>query len=119
MKSKMHLGRSAPSVARRAVREYLRSQRQVVVETAELLTSELVTNALVHGGGDTTLVVDVDDERIRVEVIDLDAGLNLAPLDVDVTAEHGRGLTIVGRLARAWGVEPRPRGKAVWFELDL
>ena len=115
----IHLGGAAPSTARKAVRGYLRCQPLVVIETAELLTSELVTNALVHGGGDTTLVVDVNDRALRVEVIDLDPKLDLGPLEVGVTAEHGRGLAIVARLARTWGVEPRPQGKAVWFELEL
>jgi anti-sigma regulatory factor (Ser/Thr protein kinase) len=84
-----------------------------------LLTSELVTNAIVHGSGDATLVVEVARDHLHVEVLDSAPMRNLQPLQVEPSSEHGRGLAIVDALASSWGVEPRYVGKAVWFDLDL
>lgn len=89
-----------------------------VIETAELLTSELVTNAMVHGSGEATVAVEVDEGLVRVEVFDRDASLDLSPLDVDPSSVHGRGLAIVNALASTWGIEPRHDGKVVWFALE-
>jgi anti-sigma regulatory factor (Ser/Thr protein kinase) len=90
-----------------------------VVEIAELLVSELMTNAMVHGGDPASLVVDVDAGHVHVEVLDMNADLDLKPLHVGSSSEHGRGLTLVDALASSWGVSPRYVGKAVWFDLDL
>lgn len=85
--------------------------------SAELLTSEVVTNALVHARTDITVVVADSDGRLRVEVID---GLAVAlppPTDPDPEAANGRGLWLVDAIANNWGVESVEAGKLVWFEL--
>jgi anti-sigma regulatory factor (Ser/Thr protein kinase) len=86
-------------------------------DDAELLVSEIVTNAVVHARGDA-LVVVVRPARagLRVEVHDGDPHA-LQRRRPAPDALGGRGLQLVGELADAWGVERRQRGKAVWFEL--
>lgn len=108
-----------PTHARHIVRWTLEGESAKVVEVAELLVSELMTNAIVHGGEHASLVVDVNAGYVHVEVLDMGAAMNLKPLNVGPSSEHGRGLTIVDALASSWGVSPRYVGKAVWFELDL
>jgi anti-sigma regulatory factor (Ser/Thr protein kinase) len=88
-------------------------------EIAQLLVSELVTNALIHGNGDVMLIAEIEDDHLHVEVLDSEPTVTLAPLPLDTTREHGRGLAIVDALASAWGVEARLVGKAVWFDLVL
>ena len=85
-------------------------------ETARLLVSELVANAVTHAETDVTLQLDLTDQRLRVEVRDEAEGQPRArrPRHDDPT---GRGLMIVEALADRWGVDPTPPGKTVWFEL--
>jgi anti-sigma regulatory factor (Ser/Thr protein kinase) len=90
-----------------------------IVDIAELLVSELITNALVHGAGDPELVLTVDPPRIRVEVRDADPTVDFGPVVGEASRTHGRGLAIVDALATSWGVEPRWDGKAVWFVLEF
>lgn len=103
-------------------------------ETARLLASELVTNALVHtdGGAVVTVTLGGGDAaevkgRLRVEVRDFVARhptLHRAGLDGDPesviagAATSGRGLLLVHSLADAWGVRAHGVGKSVWFELE-
>ncbi|MFH8932823.1 ATP-binding protein [Streptomyces griseosporeus] len=105
--------------ARRAVRELLRHWgRPGRSEIAELLTSELVTNALVHTDHDAVLTATVGTHALRVEVRD---GLARRPRPCVPHADdgtHGRGLVLVQALADAWGVKTHSAGKVVWFELD-
>jgi anti-sigma regulatory factor (Ser/Thr protein kinase) len=105
--------------ARRALRELLRqSGRTGRSDLAELLTSELVTNALVHTDRDAVLTATVTPGGLRVEVRDFVARRpRLRPPDAR-DGTHGRGLFLVDCLADAWGVRPHGVGKAVWFELD-
>jgi anti-sigma regulatory factor (Ser/Thr protein kinase) len=105
--------------ARRFVRDVLMS-RQVpmrVVDTVELLTSEVVTNAILHGRSGPQLAVEIDGDVVRVAVRDTSPEVpvrRLGRLD-DVS---GRGVIIVEELASAWGVErDRNGGKRVWFEV--
>lgn len=82
-----------------------------------LMTSELVTNAVLHGGGEVRLAVEAGDMRVRVEVGDDEQRRPQVP-QPDDEAEGGRGLIIVDALASAWGVTDSPRGgKVVWFEV--
>ena len=85
-------------------------------DAAVLLTSELVTNALLHGQGRVRLGVSADDVLVRVRVGNDDPRHPRAPAQRD-TAESGRGLLILDELAAAWGVEDSAPGKVVWFEL--
>ncbi len=105
--------------ARQFLREWLRGVELVAMtEEAELLASEVVTNALVHGDSDVDIHVRRYPERVRVEVRDSDPHLALpAPVLAEDEAEGGRGLVIVSAMASAWGNSPSGRGKTVWFEL--
>jgi PAS domain S-box-containing protein len=88
-----------------------------LVDTAELLVSELVTNALRHGEGDIRLRLLLDRSLV-CEV--WDAGLvqprRRRARDTD---EGGRGLQLVSLLADSWGSRRTPHGKTVWFEMSL
>ncbi len=88
-----------------------------VVDTVELLTSELVTNAVVHAHAGPELLVRLGDGVVRVEVGDSDADPpTRRPRDTD--AASGRGIAIVEELAATWGVEQVPDdGKRVWFQV--
>jgi anti-sigma regulatory factor (Ser/Thr protein kinase) len=105
--------------ARHLVRSKLGDASAETLEIAELLVSELISNALLHGHGNPTLVAEVNGDRLHVEVLDSESTLTLAPLPLDPSRERGRGLAIVEALATAWGVERRLSGKAVWFDLVL
>ncbi|MGH8993860.1 MAG: ATP-binding protein [Acidimicrobiia bacterium] len=88
-----------------------------VTGVVELLTSELVTNALLHARGAEELSVHVWPTVVRVEVED-PSSLLPSRRQAGADAVSGRGLTIVDALSRAWGVENGARGKRVWFEVD-
>ena len=84
---------------------------------AELVVSELVTNALLHGDGQCEFRVSLSDAALRIQVIDAGAGMP-DPRTVGQRDEHGRGLLLVSALCAAWGVEALPGGgKMVWAEL--
>ncbi|WP_432057927.1 ATP-binding protein [Streptomyces sp. bgisy022] len=103
--------------SRRALRELLRQWgRCGGSETAELLTSELVTNALVHTDHDAVLTATVGPDGLHVEVRDFTAR-EPRPRPPDPDRTHGRGLALVEALADAWGIRAHGVGKAVWFEL--
>ena len=104
---------------RRALRELLRHWgRPGRSEIAELLTSELVTNALVHTDRDAVVTATVGPRALRVEVRDFVAHRPRVRLPEAGEGTHGRGLVLVQSLADAWGVRAHGVGKAVWFELD-
>ena len=90
-----------------------------VCQTAALLVSELVTNAVVHGRTSATIEVHRPAETLRVAVVDNNPELPPIGNMPDLTAESGRGLLIVSMLAHRWGVERLGDGKAVWFELRV
>jgi DNA-binding NarL/FixJ family response regulator len=88
-----------------------------LVDTVTLLTSELVTNAVVHAGSHVDVVVRLTGMIARVEVTDRS---DTAPMQrpSSVEDESGRGLALVQALARRWGTSRRPGGgKTVWFEV--
>jgi anti-sigma regulatory factor (Ser/Thr protein kinase) len=111
---------TTPAAARRFVRTALESvdSDPVVIETAELLTDELVTNAIVHAGSKSYLFIRAAKGVVRIEITDPDDRLpSMAAPDTE--ALSGRGLVIVNGLASAWGVErATDGGKTVWFELS-
>ncbi|MGW0710157.1 ATP-binding protein [Streptomyces sp. NPDC002643] len=119
---KRRLGRAdlkAVPEARRALRELLRQWgRPGRSEIAELLTSELVTNALIHTDHDAVLTATVSPGGLHVEVRDFVGRRPTPQLPAADDGIHGRGLLLVQSLADAWGVRPHGVGKAVWFDLD-
>jgi len=107
----------APAQARRFVTDALTSWG--VAEAfgdVPLITSELVTNAVRHAEGSVNVTIDLEAERVRVEVQDLSEELPVKA-DIDAAREGGWGLHIVERLSARWGLEPRPGGKTVWCEV--
>ncbi|MFF6779152.1 ATP-binding protein [Streptomyces sp. NPDC012637] len=86
-------------------------------DVAELLTSELVTNALVHTGRGAVVTATVVPEHLRVEVRDFVSEMIRPCVPIADDGTHGRGLVLVQTLADSWGVEDRGVGKVVWFEL--
>lgn len=82
----------------------------------ELLSSELITNAVSHTDAPCVVCVSWGSGRLRVEVVDSSHKLP-APGGIDLDATDGRGLFLVAALATDWGAEPDPAGKRVWFEV--
>lgn len=115
----LHDEPQAASVARRFVADRLsRWGWPQVVDDAELCTSELVTNAMLHARSDARLLVQAGTDGVRVEVHD---GSRQVPTrgSARAAAMTGRGLLLIEAVASAWGVEPDAHGKSVWFELSV
>ena len=97
-------------------------RRRVDSDAATLLTSELVTNAILHtmSGADqgtvTVVVVDVPD-GVLVEVID-DGSDGTPVVKRNVLTTNGHGLLLVQQLAAQWGYLRDPAGTTVWFHLS-
>ncbi|WP_184589990.1 SpoIIE family protein phosphatase [Streptomyces violarus] len=118
------VGRSVAS-ARSFVRDTLQGWGFAdIVDDAVVLTSELVTNAVVHAGTSADLLCLRSDEGVRIEVADRypereiplqGTAINMGSPD----REGGRGLQLCAALAGRWGVEYTPTHKTVWFQLDL
>jgi anti-anti-sigma factor len=95
--------------------------------TLTLLTSELVTNSVIHpdpdAGGTIGLRITTFADRVRVEVSDAGSGFEPAPLEPRPHGAGGHGLFVVDGLATRWGTR-RVRGEdgerfCVWFELEV
>jgi len=119
------VGRSV-AAARAFVRDTLQGWGLTdIVDDAVVLTSELVTNAVVHAGTAADVLCLRDgDGSVRVEVADHypDRGLPVQDLGHhygDPDREGGRGLLLCASLADRWGVEYTSTDKRVWFRLDL
>ncbi|MEU0233517.1 MULTISPECIES: SpoIIE family protein phosphatase [unclassified Streptomyces] len=117
------VGRSV-AAARAFVRDTLQGWgHPELVDDAVVLTSELVTNAVVHAGTAADVLCLRSDDSIRVEVSDrypereipVQGGRTLVSPD----RENGRGLLLCAALAHRWGVDYSPTRKHVWFHLDL
>lgn len=111
---------ASATLARRlskAALEVWRLDREIT-DTAVLLVSELVTNAIRYGGSPVELALRLSEGRLRVEVSDGSPEAP-SPRDVDLRRAGGRGLSIVSQLAQRWGSAPSATGagKTVWFEL--
>lgn len=108
----------SPARARRFVLHVLRDEGlEELADTAELLVSELVTNAVLHARTGVVVKVDVDRSRLRIEVCDENEA---APQRrrYATNATTGRGLMLIETLASRWGTQPEDTGKSVWFEID-
>jgi anti-sigma regulatory factor (Ser/Thr protein kinase) len=76
----------------------------------------LVTNSVLHADSEVELAVNMEGDRLRVEVRDENPQ---APIrkDYSLSAATGRGLVLVEELSADWGSERANDGKVVWFEL--
>jgi anti-sigma regulatory factor (Ser/Thr protein kinase) len=110
---------SVVAEARALVTSYLEERRmpEALVLDAALATSELVTNALVHGRSPVELRMRIEGPEVLIEVRDR-ATYQPRKLRPDELDEHGRGLQIVAAIAVRWGTRPTEYGKAVWCVLS-
>jgi PAS domain S-box-containing protein len=90
--------------------------RPDLADTACLLASELLSNAVRHAAGPLRLRLRLDGEELSVEVRDANPAVPRARL-AGLDQESGRGLLLVQALATAWGTRPTGEGKTVWFSL--
>lgn len=111
-------GTLAVPAARRFTSETLRAWQVALrtIEIAELIVSELVGNAVEHGGGTADLGLSRLDDVVRVDVVDRspDLPVMFTPRPVD---DRHRGLLIVAALSTRWGSVRVAAGKSVWAEL--
>ncbi|GHB06246.1 MULTISPECIES: ATP-binding protein [Streptomyces] len=90
-----------------------------VVQTAELVISELVSDAVQYAGAERVLLaVSLDDVVLRIEVRDSSPVLPTPALPCP-DSESGRGLFLVAALADRYDAEPTEAGKRCWAEIDL
>lgn len=87
------------------------------IESARLLVSELVVNAVLHARSAALLRLKRGDGVVRIEVGDTSTALPERRA-VHPHATTGRGLLILDALADTWGVDVHTGGKIVWFELN-
>jgi anti-sigma regulatory factor (Ser/Thr protein kinase) len=99
--------------------------RHSVIDDLELLTSEVMANAIVHTrsgkGGQVRLTLLASDQIFRVEVTD-QGGTDTKPevrSNPSYDTEGGRGLVLVEELSKEWGVELEGHGTKTWFEIAL
>jgi anti-sigma regulatory factor (Ser/Thr protein kinase) len=113
-------GPQAVGTARRFVAGICESAHysELVCETARLLTSEVVSNAVLHGSGDRRIGVTAGPELLRVDVHDGSAALPEHSDEPHPDHENGRGVRLLDELATAWGSHVEAVGKTVWFELQ-
>lgn len=104
----------AARAARAYVAETLADWPPASAETVRLLVSEVVTNAVLHARTPVELLLEVQGDRVRVDVRD---GSPSAPLLKRYAADAatGRGLRLLAALSDEWGVSRTPSGKSVWF----
>ena len=104
-------GPAAPRRARALLREHADGLSPERLDTAILLISELVTNAVLHGTGEIRLEIDFEGEEARFSVSD--EGQGRPRLRDEPGPDGGWGLRLVGQLAARWGV--LPDRTQVWF----
>lgn len=111
---------SSASVARSFVRATFAGVDEDSQDVALLLTSELVTNAILHARTRVQLGVLLDDGKALICVADrLSDGPVLTPLGQSEDRSGGRGLALVSDLAEGWGTTAYTGGKTVWFLLRV
>jgi anti-sigma regulatory factor (Ser/Thr protein kinase) len=112
---------TSPFDARLFVTQWLRRWGyRPLIPAAALLTSELVTNAVIHVREPFQVQVANTGRGVRVSVSDSSTELP-ALLAPEAVQAHGRGMRIVDAVATRWGADRRSQGdgKEVWFELHL
>lgn len=119
MRFTLSLPHDADSIcaARHALDVLAPSLDDLTLRNARLLVSEIVTNAIRYADGLIELVVDEQDGRLHVEVVDRGPGFEPEGRSAGQDVGSGWGLHILSRLATRWGVDDA-EGARVWFELE-
>lgn len=107
---------TSPQAARRFVAGVLGRPDDESTHLALVLTSELVTNAVLHACTRVDVHIEFDAAHLRIEVADGDPRIP-SPVSHAPDALGGRGMYLVEQLADAWGSDPCAEGKVVWFTL--
>lgn len=107
---------AAPAAARLFVRETCAAWwvGRATGEIVELVSNELVTNAVQHARTSSRLFLTCTESALRVSVRDYRATPAPRPRPIDIAAPSGRGLHLVVALAHTWGVHQHPDGKTIW-----
>lgn len=118
---RLHPGPEAPRTVRRCLHAVCGDIPAEVLYDAEVLTSEVVTNAVQHGRGTITITIESDEHSLVVTVADDSPVHPTLDDSADDGSTSGRGLQLVDRLATAWGCQPGAdgQGKVVWFRLTI
>ncbi|MEU5535409.1 SpoIIE family protein phosphatase [Streptomyces sp. NPDC020362] len=105
--------------ARRFTRRTLRTWgvSPATMDTALLVVSELVTNALVHTDGQVRLDLSLINHRLRLSVADASPRSPVKPTNIGWEATGGRGILLVEAVSQAWGTVPVSGGKQVWADI--
>jgi anti-sigma regulatory factor (Ser/Thr protein kinase) len=107
----------APATARRRLARWLTPHLESAeLHKAMLLTSELVTNAVMHGRGEIIVRANLNDDRVLVEVIDQGRGFERVLRQEEFDRIGGHGLSIVDAESSRWGIHEGTTH--VWFELE-
>lgn len=121
--ARAHIGLPAQLSSAMQAREFLREvlpdwSLTGLIDSAMLLTTELVTNAVIHARSPVGVTLKLTDDTLRVEVADHGPGALIMrePIAGDT---HGRGLRLLEAIAAAWGTSADEHGKLVWFELRV
>jgi CheY-like chemotaxis protein len=108
----------APRAARRFVDDVLAAAGYGdVLDTVELLVTELVTNAVTHARSEATVLIRLLPDAVRVEVTDLDDSFPVRRIP-HPDRPGGRGLELVEQMSRSWGIDMLEVGKRTWFEVE-
>jgi anti-sigma regulatory factor (Ser/Thr protein kinase) len=113
----LHTG--APAAARLFARQTcaLWLLPEVLEEFAELVSSELVTNAVQHAQSCSRLTLTCTGSMLRVSVRDYRLTPVPRPRPIDIDVPGGRGLHLVTAVAHSWGTTQHPDGKTIWVNL--
>jgi serine phosphatase RsbU (regulator of sigma subunit)/anti-sigma regulatory factor (Ser/Thr protein kinase) len=123
VRSRFPANPASASAARRFVRDALRGWGATdAIDDAVLLTSELVTNAVVHAGTSVEVVCRLVEAAVQVDVVDGAPGRALLQADETAVPDRmrtsGRGLLLPSELAATWGVTYGTATKTVWFRIE-
>jgi CheY-like chemotaxis protein/anti-sigma regulatory factor (Ser/Thr protein kinase) len=89
-----------------------------LLDSVNLLVSELVTNAVVHADSEAEVAVVLTSTSLRVEVADNGSG-TVQPREAGAFDTSGRGMALVEAMSTRWGTEHRPDGgRVTWFEVE-
>ncbi len=115
---------STPAIARTKLASFLTLNlaEERVIDDALLVISEMIANAVNHGGptpdGGVEISWTVNDDLLELSVLDAGGGGSLTPIDFDEDSLSGRGLSIISRVADRWWVD-MSQGTRVNAELHL